>query len=192
MSVVAVLLAADAGEDFPTSKYLSDIDGSPLLKRTLDEATSWPIDELIVVLGADAEAVEREVDLGAVSVLVDPSWSEGTAAPLRAVMDLLSRSRDVTHVVVARGDQPEVRAGDVERLVAAATAADAVVPKYRYAVGYPVVVGRALWDVFLRLEGEIDVHDVLTSHGVEIDEVWFDHVAPRRILGPDDLPGRHR
>lgn len=194
MSIVGVILAADAGEDFPSSKYLSDVGGTPLLERTVRSASEWPVDEVIVVLGADAEILEESVDLGGVSVLVDPSWAEGTAAPLRAVMDLLSRSRDVTHVIVARGDQPEVRTSDVERLVAAARAdgVSAVVPKYRYAVGYPVVIGRAVWDVFLRLEGEIDALDILTSHGATIEEVWFDHVAPRRILVPDDLPGRRR
>ena len=192
MSTVGVLLAADAGIGFSPSKYTSPLRGSTLLGRSVESALSWPVDEVLVVLGADAEAVEETVDLGAVSVIVDPSWDEGLAAPVRAVLDLLSREGRTSHVVIGMGDQPDVAAVDVARLLEARSAADAVVPKYRYAAGFPVVLGRSAWDVFLRLEGDIDIHDVIATHAGSVEEVWFDHLAPKRILDPSDLPETRR
>lgn len=194
MSTVAVLLAADAGHGFVPSKYLADVSGEPLLTRSLRSASSWPVDELLVVLGQDASEVEATVDLRSVSVLVDPSAAEGMASPMRAVLDLVGRDSSVTHVLVGMGDQPGVPGDDVARLLdrASASTADVVVPKYRYAVGFPIVLGAGIWDVFLRLEGAIDLHDVVAAHGRNVEEVWFDHVAARRILTTDDLPGRLR
>lgn len=194
MSKVGVLLATDAGDGFTRSKYLADAGGRTILSRAVAAARSWPVDELVVVLGPDAELLEATEDLSAVSVLIDPSWSEGLASPMRAVLDLLSREHPVTHVVVGFADQPDVAVPDVVSLVDAASdgSVEAVIPKYRYAPGYPVVLGRGLWDVFLRLEGPIDIHDVLATHARSVQEVWFDHVAPRRILEPDDLPGARR
>ena len=194
MSIVAVILAADHGQGFPTPKYLSPVRGSTLLDAVVADATSWPVDEVMVVLGADAQEVDAGTDLQGVSVLVDPEWAEGAASPIRAALDLLSRDRDVSHVLLARGDQPGIGAGVVDRITAAARAehVDAVVPKYRYALGWPVAVARSLWDVFLGLEGVIDVHDLIASHASSTHEVWFDHLSPAVITGVDDLPRARR
>lgn len=194
MSTVAALLAADAGPGFVPSKYLADVSGEPLLAQSLRSALSWPVDELFVVLGPDADAVEDGVDLSEVSVLVDPSADEGLASPMRAVLDLVGRDSAVTHLVVGLGDQPGVSPADVAALIdrARESSAEVVVPKYRYAVGFPVVLGVGIWDVFLRLEGGIAIHDVVAAHARSVEEVWIDHVAARRILEPDDLPGRRR
>jgi molybdenum cofactor cytidylyltransferase len=194
MSIVAVILAADHGQGFPTPKYLSPVRGSTLLDAVVADATSWPVDEVMVVLGADAQEVEAGADLKRVSVLVDPEWAEGAASPIRASLDLLSRDRGVSHVLLARGDQPGIGAGVVDRVVAAARSegVDAVVPKYRYALGWPVAVARSLWDVFLGLEGAIDVHDLIATHASSTHEVWFDHLSPAVINGVDDLPRARR
>jgi molybdenum cofactor cytidylyltransferase len=160
----------------------------------LDDVGRWPVDETIVVLGSEADEVESACDLTQVSVVVDPEWAEGMASPLRAVLDLVSRDRRVTHVVLARGDQPGVPPDVVGALVdhARSSEAPAVVPKYRYATGWPVIVERSLWDVFLRLEGPIDVHHILATHARAIEEVWVDRLAPRRIETGRDLPGSRR
>ena len=194
MSIVAVILAADRGQGFSTPKYLLPVRRSTLLDVVVADATSWPVDEVMVVLGADAEEVEAGVDLSAVSVLVDPEWAEGAASPIRASLDLLSRDRGVSHVVLARGDQPGIGAGDVDRIVTAARdeRVDAVVPKYRYALGWPVAVARSLWDVFLGLEGAVDVHDLIATHASSTHEVWFDHLSPVVITDVDDLPTTRR
>lgn len=194
MSIVAVIVAADRGQGFPTPKYLSPVRGSTLLDAVVADAMSWPVDEVMVVLGADAEEVEAGTELRGVSVLVDPEWAEGAASPIRASLDLLSRDRGVSHVVLARGDQPGVGADDVDRIVAAARheRVDAVVPKYRYARGWPVVLARSLWDVFLGLEGAVDVHHLIATHASSTHEVWFDHLSPAVIADVDDLPRARR
>lgn len=194
MSVVGVLLAADAGTGFPTSKYLASFGERSMLAEAMESAVRWPVDDVLVVLGPDADDIESTVDLAGASVLVDPSWREGLASPLRAVLDYLSRAGSVTHAVVGHADQPRVEPGDVVRLVDAAlrSGSDAVVPKYRYAVGFPVVLARSVWDVFLRLEGSIDVLDVVAAHAPVVEEVWLDHVEPRRIRESSDLPSWRR
>ncbi|MGI9586210.1 MAG: nucleotidyltransferase family protein [Acidimicrobiia bacterium] len=188
MSSVAVILAADPGQGFSGSKYLTPIDGVPMLDRVVSDAATWPVDEVIVVLGADADTIEEGCDLSNVSVLVDPEWEEGGAAPLRAVLDLLSRQRSIRTCVLARGDQPGVTAETVEALLdVSADDIDVVFPKYRYARGWPIVVASGLWEVLLRLEGDMDLPSVVSAHTDHIDEVWFDSIAPAIYESPDDL-----
>ena len=63
----------------------------------------------------------------------------------------------------------------------------AVVPKYRYRRGWPVVLSLDLFDLVLAMEGDADLHDVLATHGEEVEEVMFDHLEPMRVFTPFDL-----
>ncbi len=188
MSSVAIILAADPGEEFPGPKYLTPVQGAPLLDRVVHEAVDWPVDEVVIVLGPDGDAVVSSMDFDGVTILIDPGWEEGGASPLRAAIDLISRDRSVDFVVLARGDQPGIDPGLVSDLIDAAreSGADAVVPKYRYARSWPVVIAPALWGHILGLEGDVDVHDLITTHADSVEEVWIDHLAPRIIDTLDD------
>lgn len=190
MSIVAVILAADPGSGFASPKYLLPIRGVSLLDAVITDARSWPVDDVVVVLGADAEAISEGCDLAGVTVLIDPEWDEGGAAPLRAVLDLLSRDRSIRTAIIARGDQPGVAPDLVASLISEAAESEsaAAIPKYRYALGWPVLVARDLWDVFLGLEGRIDIHDVLTSHAVTVAEVWVDRLSPTVYATSEELP----
>jgi CTP:molybdopterin cytidylyltransferase MocA len=190
VSTTAIILAADSNPEFPGPKYLASVVGESMLQMVVDDAATWPVDEVIVVLGADAAQIAEEVDFRGHTVIIDPEWSEGSASPLRAALDLASRDRSTRLCVVARGDQPGIDAGTVGALVDAANeeGADAVVPKYRYSVGWPVVLDDTLWKYLLGGEGTVDLLAVVASHGVSVEEVWLDHLPPTIYATPADLP----
>jgi len=190
MSIVAVVLAADQGEGFVQPKYLTMVQGTPLLEGVIHEAKQWPVDEVIVVLGSDGELIADGMNVNDMSIIIDPEWEEGGASPLRAALDLVSRDRSIDLVVLARGDQRGIGSDLVGSLIAAAreASADVVVPKYRYARGWPVVIAPALWSFFLGLEGPVDVHDVIKTHAQNVEELWIDHLAPPIIDNADDIP----
>ena len=188
MSVTAIILATDPGSGFDEPKYATDVRGTPMLERTLTSARSWNVDDIVLVLGPDAESVLEAVDTTDVTVIVDPEWTEGTAASLRAALDLVSRDRAVRRIVLAQADQPDVSSETVDQLLAASSGVDVAAPKYRYATGWPLVLGRGTWDLFLGLEGDVDVHGVLRAHDASTEEVWFDQLAPARYQTASELP----
>lgn len=190
MSPTAIVLAADCGPDFAGPKYLASVNGEPMLQRVVDDAVNWPVDRVIVVLGSDAEQILESVDFKGHTVVIDPEWSEGTASPIRAALDLASRDRSTRLCVIARGDQPGVNADLVKELIDAAEKqeADAAVPKYRYAVGWPIVLDQSVWYHLLGSEGSIDLLDVVASHASTVAEVWFDHLSPTTFESSEDLP----
>jgi molybdenum cofactor cytidylyltransferase len=194
MSTVAIVLAADPGPAFIGSKYLASVNDEPMLQHVVNDASTWPVDAVIVVLGPDAEQIIDVIDFKDFTVVVDAEWEEGSASPLRAALDLASRDRSVRRCVVARGDQPGVNQDVIASLLDAAAGADAdaTVPKYRYSVGWPVVLDVSLWEHLLGSEGSVDLLDVVASYSGRIEEVWFDHLAPTRYEVPDDLPQARR
>ena len=187
---VAVVLANDLGSGFTGSKYLSDVGGITLIERSLADASVWPVDEVVVVLGPEAEDVASTLGSWAVTIVIDPEWEEGSAASLRVGLDVVMRGPATDFDVIAFADQPGVPASDVSALVEAAEGFAAVVPKYRYRRGFPIVLARELWEHLLGMEGDIDLLGVLESHPDGVDEVWFDHLEIPRIQNPDDVTTR--
>ena len=194
MSTTAIILAADCGIDFPGPKYLASVLGEPMLQVVVDRVKDWPVDNVVVVLGADAAEIVETIDFRGMTVVIDPEWSEGNASPIRAALDLVSRDRSTDRCVIAWGDQPVADIETVQALldVALESGADAVVPKYRYAVGWPVILDYSMWERLLGSEGSVDILAVVASHAVSVEEVWFDNVAPTIYATAGDLPQARR
>lgn len=161
-----------------------------MLQVVVNDASSWAVDDVVVVLGADADEIIAAIDFTGMTVVIDPGWPEGTASPIRAALDLASRDRSVRRCIFARGDQPGVGSEIVGALVAAAVEGESysVVPKYRYAVGWPVVLDSSLWEQLLGSEGSLDLVDFVASHVSLVEEVWFDSLPPTVYATPKDLP----
>ena len=164
-----------------------------MLQAVLTDARSWQVAEIVVVLGSDGEEVASGIR-GEVTIVIDPEWEEGFAASMRVGLDTISRGPAVDAVVVARGDQPGVEQSVVETLVAtfADGRSNAVLPKYRYARGYPVVIGEDLRHRLMGVEGDVDLVEFLASHDSGVTEVWFDRLPPLEVRSADDITHRPR
>ena len=187
---VAVVLANEPGSGFSGSKYLGDVGGTTMIDRVLTDVSGWPVDDVVVVLGPDAEEIVAAMAPTAATVAIDPEWKEGSAASLRVGLDVVVRGPATDFVVVGFADQPGIGAGDVAALIEAAEGAAASVPKYRYRRDFPVVLGRGIWERLLGSEGDVDLLDLLESHPDGVQEVWFEHLIAPRMRTPDDMPRR--
>lgn len=188
--IVAVVLANDPGSGFAGSKYLSDIGGVTLIDRSLADASVWPVDEVIVVLGPDVEEITSTLGSWDATIVIDPEWEEGLAASLRVGLDVVMRGPAADLVIISFADQPGIPANDVSALVESAEDVAAVVPKYRYRRGFPIVLARDVWEHLLGMEGDIDLLGLLESHPAGVAEVWFDHLEMPRIQQPEDVSAR--
>ena len=189
MKVAAMVLATDAGSGFDGSKYLAPFRSSTLIEEVVAEVQQWPVDLVMVVLGPDAEAILDKADLGDAVRVIDLEWAEGTAASLRVGIDTLYRLDEYDTFALIHGDQPGSRGDEVLRMLEAHRESHrpAVVPKYRYAVGYPFVIGDAIWPRLVSMEGSAEVDQLLQAHPDWVEEVWFDRLPGKRALSPEDL-----
>lgn len=189
MKVAALVLAADRSPGFEGCKYLTEFRDTTLIEFVVRQVRQWPIDEVIVVLGPQAERIVECVDFGSAMIVIDLEWDEGVAAPLRVGVDTIFRLEDFDTMVVTYADLPGISADDVGRLLAARRDGHrpAVVPKYRYASGYPLVVGDELWPRVMGMEGDVSLENLIQAHPDWAEEVWFDRLAPKRIGNADDV-----
>lgn len=173
-------------------KQLLDWGGRPLLERVVAAVFAWPVDGVVVVLGACAEDILDRVDFGMALVAINPGWEEGLASSLRVGFDLLGRDPRFEAAFVALGDQPQVPPEVPGALLAGAeeSGRPAIVPVYRYQRGNPVLVARPLWASLMGLSGDAGAAALLQAHPAWVHEVRFDFPAPADIDTPGDIPRR--
>lgn len=189
--IAALILAAGGSRRLGRPKQLEPWGASTLLGHVVDRVRGFGLDEVWVVVGAAADQVLERVDLTDCGVVENPEWGEGLASSLRVGLDALTRLSRAEAALILLGDQPGVEADVVERVVAAYRSTRprplAVVPKYRYAWGNPVLVDRALWPRLMSLEGDEGARKLLQAHPEWVKEVWVEDLPPRDVDTAQDV-----
>ncbi len=181
--IAALVLAAGGSRRLGRPKQLEPWGSTTLLGHVIDLVESFPVDETWVVVGADLDRVINEIGTRPVGIIQNPDWETGLASSLRVGLDALTRLSKADGVLVFLGDQPAVRADVVTALIEKhrRSSAMAIVPKYRYSRGNPVLIDRALWPRLMSLEGDEGAQRLLQAHSEWVEEVWFDSLPPRDI-----------
>lgn len=183
MTVAALVLAAGGSSRLGRSKQLEPWGATTLLGQVVDQTRRYPVDEIWVVLGSDADTVLEKVDLSGCGVVENPEWEEGIASSLRVGLDALLQASRVDAALIVIGDQPNVDRRVVARVVTAGEGSSrpVIIPKYRYTWGNPVMVDRSLWPRLMSLEGDEGAQRLFKAHPEWVEEVWTDQLPPRDI-----------
>lgn len=191
LSVCPVVLATAPGKGFADSRWLARWGKTTLLEHVLGQVRGWGFDDGILVLGDDAELIIDRIDLSGFAVILDPEWKEGPAASLRTAFDFLQREGETEAALVVDAAYSNRNADVARALVAAAetTERPAIVPKYRYALGEPVLLRRWVWPQLVGVDRSASLGSVLETHRDWVHEVWVDRVPPPQIDTPEALEG---
>ncbi len=189
MSTAAVVLAAGGSRRLGRTKQLEPWGRSNLLSHVVSRTFEFPVDEVWVVLGHEADQILDDTDLGEAYVVENLEWEEGIASSLRVALDALTRLSRCDQALIVIGDQPEVPADTVSELLEshARSGKPVSIPKYRYSWGNPVVVHRSLWPRLMSLEGDEGAKRLWQAHPEWVNEVWFSDSAPRDVDTEDDV-----
>src|SRR5262245_8029025 len=130
--VTALVLAAGAGSRFGGGKLLAPIGGRPVLQRVLDAIAQAGIDDVLVVLGGDAAAIEAGIDWRDERRVVNPAPERGLSSSLQVGVDAVLADSKLAGILVVLGDQPLVAPSTIEALLGAKVRADrpVVLPVY--------------------------------------------------------------
>ncbi len=172
--VAAVLLAAGLSRRFGSNKLLHLIDGRPMLRRVAENlvAALLPQDEVVVVLGHQAEAVRAALDGLPVRCIVNENYADGMGASIAAGVSGIGDK--AAGVMIMLGDMPWIGAGQIRVLRAAfdRAAADAVVlPVHQGRRGHPVIFSRRWFPALCALRGDRGARSVLDAAGNDVIEV---------------------
>lgn len=200
MSVGAVLLAAGAGRRLGgRPKALLQLGGVPLVVRQLIALSGAGVDEVAVVLGHHADAVEAAIGQFPITLVRNAQPDAGQASSVRLGLQALSPRLDA--VIVAPADLPLIDAQDIVALIGAYRKrgdATMVVPRVRAAAGNgggqagmpgnPVIFDATLREAWLAGEADLACRKWRDQHPEQV--CWFDTDNRRYRLDidtPEDL-----
>lgn len=187
--IAAIVLAAGGSTRLGRPKQLEPWGSTTLMSLVLDEVAEMPVDETWVVVGAHLDRVLNEIGDRPVGIIQNPGWEEGLASSLRVALGALTELSQVDGALVFLADQPGIRRDVVIEIIETYRKSSrmAVVPKYRYTSGNPVLLDRDLWPRLMSLEGDEGARSFLKAHPEWVEEVWFDSLAPRDIDTASDI-----
>lgn len=183
MTMAALVLAAGGSSRLGRPKQLEPWGETTLLGHVVDEVRGYSLDEIWVVLGANADEILKRVDLTGCSVVENPEWDEGIASSLRVGLDALIQTSRAEAALIVIGDQPNLDRAVVEEVVATFRQGrtPVVIPKYRYTWGNPVAVDRSLWPRLMSLDGDEGAQRLFKAHPQWVEEVWTEQLPPRDV-----------
>jgi CTP:molybdopterin cytidylyltransferase MocA len=186
--VSAVLLAAGAGSRFGGGKLLAPYKGRPLIEAVLSGLRESPVDEIIVVVGAEGERLRNVAAKYGANVVENPVWEEGMSTSVRA--GIQACSPESRAALISLADQPLVGTEAVERLVGAVEGGvEVAVASYEGEPRNPAIFSREVWPLLEReLSGDKGARVFLRRHSELVMEVPCDDVAdPADVDTVEDL-----
>jgi molybdenum cofactor cytidylyltransferase len=173
-----IVLAAGEGRRFGGVKQVAKLDGRPLLEHAVRAMLAVPaISPVVVVLGAHADEIRAEVDLGGADVVVCEQWADGQSASLQAGVAALG---EVEAAVITLGDQPFISAEVIAGVLGQRGRHLAVRATYDGSPGHPVLLERRLLDHVGELAGDTGARTLLEGPHVHTWEVG-------RLCDPTDI-----
>ena len=168
--ISAIVLAAGEAKRMGRNKVLLPWQGKTLLEHVLDQLLHSQVDEIILVLGHEAERIREKISAQGIKIVVNPTYHEGMSASLRYGLSMMEKAAEA--FLVALGDQPGIREEMINQLIEAFHKAlprkNIVLPTYRSKPGHPVLFGIRYREEMGRLKGDVGGRQILADHPEDI------------------------
>ena len=165
--VTALVPAAGMSTRLGRNKLLLSFRGKPLIAHAVDTLLTSAVDEVIVVLGHEAESVRAAIGEGRVTFVENRVYHEGLGSSVRAGVAAIPFRTGA--IMIYLPDQPLLEQGEVNLLIRAFAEAgksqkNIVVPLYRGQRGNPVIVDASYRTAILAVAGETGCRRVIKQH----------------------------
>jgi len=184
VKVTGLVLAAGLSRRLGRPKQLLPYRGTTLLDHTLETARACPFDQLLCVLGSEADAIRDSVDLRGVEVVENPGFETGCSSSIAASLGAVDPGSEV--LVLMLGDQPGVTPETVAALLAARGDAALAACRYDDGRGHPLAFARSTFAELGALHGDKGVWKLLDRRAADVVEVRIGGRIPIDVDTWDD------
>jgi molybdenum cofactor cytidylyltransferase len=181
--VAAIVLAAGRASRMGSNKLVAELDGVPIVRRSVAAALASRARPVIVVTGHEAAAVRDALAGLEVTFAHNPSYEGGMSTSLQAG---LAAAGAVDAALVCLGDMPRLAAHHLDAVIAAHQGGDTiVVPTFDRKRGNPVLWPRRYFAEIASLTGDVGARALIDRHA---DHVVFLPIDDPAILVDVDTP----
>jgi len=190
--IVAVILSAGESSRMGRPKALLPIDGVRFVEKIVSTLKSTDVGNIIVVLGHNAEEIQRKIRDLPVTILINHDYKQGQLSSLQvAIRHLESSGGPVDGILVHLVDHPYIDANLVNLMIDRfhETKKLIVVPRFQDRRGHPVIFARALFSELLAAGTDQGAKPVVHAHRDDTLEIDTDD---KGVLIDIDTPEEYR
>ncbi len=171
LPVAAIVLAAGAATRMGSLKQLLRYGNQTLVEHAIRHAMEAGFAPVIVVVGAEAQAVRAAIAALPVEIVQNDAWQLGMGSSIVTGMRTLQQlGTDSAAVAILLADQPLVTAQHLTAMRKLLHTADApvVAAEYSGTLGVPALFKRDMFGVLAALTPEAGARHVLRDSGIDV------------------------
>ena len=171
-----IILAAGSSSRLGEPKQLLEHEGKGLLQKAIDAAINADANPVIVVLGANADQISKEINKSKIQVIMNSEWEEGMASSVRVGLnEVLFVSPSTEAVILMVCDQPYISSDLIRDLINThkQTRNPIVTCNYGEAIGPPALFHRSLFNELMELKGDVGARKIIQKHSDEVATILF-------------------
>lgn len=171
--ISALLLAAGESTRMGEMKQLLLFGEETMLEKSLSALLASEVGEIILVLGHGFEKILNALKISdpRVKIVLNRRYREGMSTSIRAGLSSVSPQAEA--VLIALGDQPNLTAEVVNRLIASykRSGKGIVYPVFKKKRGHPVLLGNKYFRMLRALRGDEGGRSLLMENPSDIEMV---------------------
>ncbi len=171
--VAAVVLAAGRSRRMGAiNKLLAEVEGVPMILRSIETALASGAHPVVVVTGYEADRLRRAVADRPVRFVHNPDFADGLSTSLKTAIAALPG--EIEGALFCLGDMPMVRVADIDRLVGAFSGSarpSICVPTHNGKRGNPVLWHRHFFAEMKEVAGDTGARHLIGEHADSVIEV---------------------
>jgi molybdenum cofactor cytidylyltransferase len=171
-----IILAAGSSSRFGNTKQLLHFKGKTLLKHTIEEAAEAGAQPVVVVTGANADEISREIKNEKVEIVFNKNWEQGMASGIViGLKKAITSNKELESVIITVCDQPFVSSSLFQQLFQKQNESvkHIVASAYADTIGTPALFTIKYFDALMGLTGDQGAKGLLKKYSEDLATVDF-------------------
>lgn len=172
-----VILAAGSSSRLGYAKQLVEFKGKPLLQHAIDIAESLELATKVLVLGARAEEIERNIELQNFVPVRNENWEEGMSGSLReGLLRSQELENELKHLLILVSDQPFITKEKIQQLIKVQLEhkTAATFSEYAGSFGVPAIFSAEVFPFLKELKGDEGAKKLILDEKFDFETVKFE------------------
>ena len=167
------------------NKLTKKIDGIPLINHAVKNILSSSINELIIVLGYQKDAIKKIIKKNdKIRFAFNKNFKTGMASSIITGLKKLPKKNKA--FFISLGDMPYIKSEIYNLLINSMNNKDIVVPIYNGTQGHPVLFDNSVKKEIMSIHGDVGAKKILSLNKSRLKEIEIDSISINKDFNTKD------
>ena len=170
-----VLLAAGESSRLGRPKQLLVYQGKTLLERAMESVLGSKAAHLVLVLGANASLIQKQMNIGHIPFLVNANWEKGMSGSMRIGLSFLMDQYQIDAAIIMLVDQPFADSTLLDKLIDQFQKGNKgiIASSYRNTLGVPALFNKKYFPELLALREKQGAKKIIFENLEDVISIEF-------------------